>query len=372
MDAQGRRKDPPLRDVLQREVYRFDFFQAVRVLERMAREAAREQGNPEPASVGHGAAPRREAVRFRALASHHFPSSTVVRLNPPGEPSSDEGAAAWQMIVSFFGLTGPHGVLPHHYTSLIIDRVRSKDFTLRDFFDLFNHRSISLFYRAWEKYRFYIAYERAKSSTRPNEEDFFTQSLYSLLGLGTSGLRRRLTVDDEAQLFYGGQFAHRPRNAISCERMLADYFNVPVELQQFSGHWLYLSTDDQSRLPSDDFPEGVNNQLGVSLVVGERVWDVQGKFRLRLGPLDYRTFVQFSPVGRSLRSLCEMTRMYVDLDLDFDVQVVLQAKEVPWCQLGEGSNPAYLGWNTWVRAGEMPRDADDAVFALDGRPGKAA
>ena len=39
---------------------------------------------------------------------------------------------------------------------------------LRDFLDIFNHRLISLFYRAWEKYRFPIAYER-------RDEDTFSQ-----------------------------------------------------------------------------------------------------------------------------------------------------------------------------------------------------
>ena len=373
MGAEGRRKNPSVADVLRTEPYRFDFFQAVRVLERIARDVADGDAHHPQLPVGHGTAPSREVVRFRALPSHHFPAGAISRLNAPGGNSASAEAAAtvagpWEMVVTFMGLTGPQGVLPHHYTATIIDRLRSKDFALRDFFDLFNHRAISLFYRAWEKYRFFVAYERAKTSNRPSEEDFFTQSLFSLLGLGTAGLRHRLSVDDEALLYYGGHFAHRPRNAISLERMLADYFEVPVEIQQFFGQWLYLSEEDQSRLPCDEYPDGLNNQLGVSLVVGERVWDMQGKFRVRLGPVDYRTFLRYSPMGDGLRPVCEMTRMYVDMDLHFDIQVILLAEVVPWCQLGDDSNPAYLGWNTWVRGDAMPRDADDAVFSLEGRP----
>ena len=103
------------------------------------------------------------------------------------------------------GLTGPSGVLPEHYTRLLIERLRAKDYTLRDFLDLFNHRVISLFYRAWEKYRFQFVYEQVKLGAVGDEtEDFFTKCLYCLVGMGTGGLRGRQKIDDETFLYYGG------------------------------------------------------------------------------------------------------------------------------------------------------------------------
>ena len=91
------------------------------------------------------------------------------------------------MTVAFMGLTGPLGVLPRHYTDLLLERGRRKDWTLRDFLDIFNHRLISLFYRAWEKYRLPIVYEAA--AWRHQENDCGSQYLFDLMGLGTSGLR---------------------------------------------------------------------------------------------------------------------------------------------------------------------------------------
>lgn len=392
------RKRAPLSEQLRTEAYRFDFFQAVRLLERMAAEQTEQDASRQRRPVGLDHAPRREVVRFRAFPSHSFPAGSIGMIRAPDpRPADQPGSLPPEMIVAFMGLTGPGGVLPQHYTTLLIERVREKDFALRDFLDVFNHRIISLFYRAWEKYRFAISYERSEldegrgmrgqgrdltpgrsplvprasflSPGHPPKEDLFTRCLYCLLGLGTGGLRRRMGFDDEAFLYYAGYFAHRPRAAVSLELMLGDYFEMPVKLRQFQGQWLYLSRDDQSSLPCPRWPQGLNTRLGASVVIGERVWDVGGKFRVRLGPLGYRDFCRFVPSGDALGPLCQMVRCYVGPQFDFDVQPVLKAAEVPWCRLGgDQADPSRLGWNTWIRSGHLDHDVSDAVFSLEGLP----
>jgi type VI secretion system protein ImpH len=358
----------PLSEVLFQEGYRFDFFQAVRLLQRMAcEESAAERRWPQyPVGLDHS--PRQEVVRFRALPAHSFPPGSIRMIGRPDDRGRDETRTApAEMITSFLGLTGPNGALPQHYTTLLIERVRAKDFALRDFLDLFNHRLISLFYRAWEKYRFAIAYERHELEGAEGRDDLFTACLYCLVGLGTAGLRGRLQFDDEAFLFYAGYFAHFPRSALALEIMLGDYFELPVRLEQFQGQWLYLSRDDRSCLPSSQWPQGRHNQVGASVVLGERVWDVESKFRVRLGPLGYRAFCRFLPFGDALRPLGQMVRSYVGPQFDFDVQPVLKAAEVPWCRLGgDGADPSRLGWNTWLRSRPFERNVDDAVFSPEG------
>jgi len=217
-----------------REPFRFDFFQAVRLLDSRAR---RQDETRRQWPVGHDSSPVQEIVRFRAPPSLSFPAASVVNL----VSSDGEGAqpAPPEMTVPFLGLTGPSGVLPQHYTSLLIERchVKHKDYALKEYFDLFHHRLVSLFYRAWEKYHFQFAFERVQLE-KPGEDDDFTFALYSLVGLSTDGLRRRMAFDDEAVIFYGGYFAHFPRNAISLKCMLGDYWEVPVAVQQFRGQWL--------------------------------------------------------------------------------------------------------------------------------------
>jgi type VI secretion system protein ImpH len=272
------------------------------------------------------------------------------------------------MIVTFLGLTGPAGVLPGHYTELLLQRIRERDYSLRDFLDLFNHRLISLFYRAWEKYRWPIAYERSQLDDPLKAPDLATNGLYCLTGLGTAGLRGRLDADDEVFLYYSGHFAHFPRSALALESLVGDHQEMPVQVRQCQGQWLHVDPGDQAAMPSVREPEGRNNQLGVNLLVGERIWDVQSKFRLRIGPLTWREFRSLMPNGRSLRPLCQITRTYVGPGLDFDVQPLLKVEEVPRCRFtSDPEQGPYLGWNTWMPLPAVPSSSslDDAVFQIE-------
>jgi len=272
------------------------------------------------------------------------------------------------MTVSFLGLTGPVGALPQHYTQTIMDRLRLKDYALRDFLDLFNHRTISLFYRAWEKHRVPPLLERAKAE---QQEDSFTRALFCMVGLGRPALRNRLEVADETFLYYAGIFSHYPRNALSLERMLAEFLQLPVVVQQFQGEWLDLEPQEQTAFPGEASPEGLNCQLGITAIAGERVWSIESRFRLRLGPMNYREFCSFFPKGRRLTQLGQLVRTYAGPELDFDVQLILQRHEVPFCQLKAGkSEGPRLGWNTWACSQAPSTDAEQAVFVSDGRPSR--
>lgn len=366
MASPGGRKSPAVIDRLLSEPYGFDFFQAVRLLEWWARRQS-EQDRARPRTpVGYDGSPEREVARFRAHQSHSFPPGTISRaalLNEDSAPPLPE------LTVAFLGLTGPSGVLPYHYTTLVIDRIRERDFALRDFFDLFNHRAVSLFYRAWEKYRFPIGYERAKLAPARRSPDPFTQTLFCLTGWGIPQVRSRLDISDEAFLLYAGHFSHFPRSALGLESVAADYFDLPVEIRQFQGQWLYLADEEQSQLPTAGHPDGLNCALGRTAIVGERVWSIENSFRVRLGPLNYADFRRFVPDGDALQPLGQLVRSYVGVEYDFDVQLVLRKEEVPQCRLGgppqDGSR---LGWNTWLHGQPLRHNADDAVFQHDGCP----
>jgi type VI secretion system protein ImpH len=337
---------------LLREPQRFDFFQTVRLLGFVARQL-------DLPTVGDDVPAEKEVVRFRALPSLSFPASPVAAMR---SQTNDASRPAYDVSVSFFGLTGPNGVLPYHYTRLLLERSRQKDRSFEDFLNLFHQRLLAMFYRAWEKYRLPFAFERAELSPRNRQADTVTHLLYCLTGFGTTALRGRLEVADLAPVYYSGHFSHYPRSALALEGMLAEYFELPVTVLQLRGQWLYLDLEDQSELPGRLNVEGRYCGLGVSLIAGSRIWDIQSRFRVRLGPLTYEQFRRLLPPGDMLRPVVEMVRTYVGPEHDFDVQLVLLAKEAPWCQLGDA---AHLGWNTWIRCEEFQEDVADTVFLVE-------
>ncbi len=326
-----------LEEVLFAEPYRFDFFQAVRLLERIY--ATRKP-------VGHASEPGHEAVRFRTLTGLNFPASQVYALEREGD--DPDRPAPPQMTVAFMGLTGPSGVLPHPYTELLMERLRNKDRALVEFLDQFNHRLVSLFFRAWEKYRFPIGVERGL-------DDRFTEFLFDIVGLGTRGLRRRFSFADEGLLSYGGLIANQPHSASAMAGILSDYFGVPAAIEQFKGQWLKLDPESTSTLGR------ANHQLGVSTVVGTRVWDMQSKLRVRFGPLSLEQFTAFLPNGTAFKPATEITQFFAGLEFDFDIQLVLQKKQVPACNLSTKAKPA-LGWTTWLKT--KPFSTDDSQVVL--------
>jgi type VI secretion system protein ImpH len=180
MATSFRRSNPSLKQHLAQEPYCFDFFQAVRLLERSF---------PNRLGVGRDSNPKQEVTRFHNHISLNFPPSEINKIVFSPEDSSIEHPS--KMFVRFMGMAGINGVLPLPYTELLIERRRYKDQTLADFLDIFNHRMLSLFYRAWEKYRFPVIYEK-------NHDDYFTNYLFDTIGMGTKGLQKKLSFSDKS------------------------------------------------------------------------------------------------------------------------------------------------------------------------------
>ena len=357
MAPASRRPNAAVIEQLFHEPGRFEFMQAVRLLEQAARMRARAgTGASEAQPVGHDGNPASEAVRFRVFQSLTFPPAEIARMQESGETGEPP-----EMEVSFLGLTGPSAALPQPYTELLIRNLREKNRAMRDFFDIFNHRVIAFFYRAWAKYRLPVAYESGEG----RGDDPISSILFSLIGFGTPHLRRRLSVDDQSLVYYAGLFGRAPKSATALEAILSDYFERPIRIEQFRGHWLYLAKDETTLMPSPGHPDGRYCRLGVDAVVGERVWDVQSRFRIRIGPLSYAAFRKFVPDGDDLRRLSDLTRSFVGPAFTFDVELTLAKEEVPQLRLGaEGAQAPRLGWTTWLKDREFFHDPSDAVFVL--------
>jgi type VI secretion system protein ImpH len=336
MAAPKRQPDPALKDRLFEEYYRFSFFKAVQLLETMS---------PGTGEVGEALDPSQEPVRFSVPPGLSFPASEITALQPgteDGEPAS--------MAVTFMGLLGPSGVLPYRYNELALERQRQKDNTLPAFLDLFHHRIISLFYRAWRKHRFPETYQAGG-------RDKLTTYLLSLCGLGTGGLLERVGFMPEALAFYTGILSMPSPTAAGIESAVAYLSGVEANIEQFVERIIPLSPEDHTKLGE------ANSSLGMDALCGGYVWECGTKFRINLGPMDFKDYRKFLPGGTMMGPIFAFIRTMVGIEYEFEIKVILKKDEVQPCQLGGG---ARLGLTTWVLGPGVPLQEDASITLEEG------
>ncbi len=326
---------------LQEFPYSFDFYQALRLL-----ECAR----PDLPRIGFSQRLAEDAVRFGQEPSLAFPPSSISGFKPA---TADAPA---RLFVAFLGLLGANGPLPHHITEYARDRERNyADPTIARFFDIFNHRAVSLFYRAWASCNKSVNFERG-AATGAGGGDRFSVYTASLFGMGQETLLGRDEVPDIARLFYSSRLVCQTRHAEGLGDLLEDYFGIRCRIDQFVGQWMDLPPDCLCKLGRSRR----TGLLGQTVIVGSRMWECQQKFRIKLGSMPLRDYQRMLPGGASLKRLSAWVRSYIGLELAWDLQLILTKEEVPQICLGRAGK---LGWSTWLKTRPFVRDADDLVLS---------
>jgi type VI secretion system protein ImpH len=320
---------------LEREPYRFGFFQTLRRLEAENKDHPR---------LGESTRAAEDPIRLGQKPSMIFAPSTLTSYERGHEGKPD------RLDVLFFGLFGPNGPMPNHLTEYVHDRVRNaKDTTFKHFADLFHHRMLSLFYRAWANAQPTVGYDRPDS-------DRFAEYVGALIGIGMPSLRDRGTVRDETRLHFAGHLSSQTRNAEGLQSMLRGYFGVEVTVDEFIGQWVALPESARCRLGQSP----LTGTLGQTAIAGERIWDRGQRFRITMGPMGMDIFHELLPGGKRLRELMELVRSYVHDEFVWDVRLILNGDDVPPLQLGESGR---LGWTSWLPTEFLRDDVDD--FLLD-------
>lgn len=313
------------------EPWAFGFFQAMRLLEALYRDRPR---------LGRSARPAQDAVRLAQEPSVVFAPATLAAWE-----AAAEGRPA-RLLVHFFGLFGPDGPLPLHLTEYARDRRRNfRDPTFQRFADLFHHRALSLFWRAWADSRPTVSFDRP-------EQDRFATYVGSLIGFGTDSLRHRDAMPDLTKLHFAGRLANQTRHAEGLGAILSAFFSVPVRIECFIGTWLTMQQADCTSL--GELP--ATAMLGQTALLGGRVWSRQHKFRVVFGPLSLADYERLLPGGSSFHRLIPIVRNYAGDTLIWDVNLVLKATEVPRTRLGQAGR---LGWTTWIGQRRSGIDAAD-------------
>lgn len=314
--------------------YRYGFYHVLRLVEC--------QNNRRP-RLGATTRPADDPIRLGQNPSMSFAPSTLEKVE------SRNAYRPERLLVNFFGLFGPNGPLPLHLTEYALDRLNNEnDPTLSRFADIFHHRLLTLFYRAWANAQPTVSLDRPES-------DRYSEYMASFIGLGSSSFRNRDRLQDFTKLHYSGRLSNHIKNADGLRDIIADYFKVTAQIKEFIGQWLEIPEDSCWRL-GVSLDTGV---LGVNTTAGNRAWECQQKFRIVLGPLDYADCKRFLPGSEGLRQLVAIVRNYIGDELAWDVNLVVKRKQVPATKLGSTSQ---LGWTTWLNRGWHHEDAGDITI----------
>lgn len=291
-----------------------------------------ETGNTDRPRLGEADRPSEEPVRLGQLPSAAFEGAMLTSF-----ARHEEASRPPRLTIGFFGLWGPQGPLPGHLTDYARDRLKhAGDATLVGFADVFHHRMLLLFYRAWAKSHPTVAMDRPSS-------DRFAFYLGALMGLGLRSSRGRDGVNDFAKLHYAPWFALASRSADGLADVLADYFGLPISIDEFVGEWLDLPEDAKWYL-------GASRETGSlgQAVVGARTWSRAHKFRVVIGPLDGIELEQMLPTSESVGALASMVRQYSNDEWAWELCLLLASSLSTPMRLRGGSR---LGWTTRIGRG---------------------
>jgi type VI secretion system protein ImpH len=318
-------------EALNNAPYRFSFYQALRRFECEY---------PQQIRLGRTLHAKQDLIRLGQDPSMAFAPSTLASFHWDRQPAPP------RLGVSFFGLLGPNGPLPLHLTEMVYERLHNeKDTTLSAFLDIFHHRLLILFYRAWAES------QPTVSCDRP-DDDSFAHYLSSLFGIGSAHLRRRDAMPDAAKLHFAGRFTCQTRHAEGLEALLKAFFRLPVRIEEFVGAWFELPAASRCLLGSTR----AVCSLGVTALLGARVWQAQQRFRIVFGPLDIDDYRRMLPGGKSLQRLIAVMRNYLGDELEWELQLILRQQEIPKPRL---DGETQLGWTSWLSQQPLGRDGDD-------------
>ncbi len=296
--------------------------------------------------LGRAPLPKFESLRIGQTPSMGFAPATLASAQQRDNSSLHE------ISILSFGLFGPNGPLPVHMTEYARERIHHhQDDSLSAFADLFHHRLTLLFYRAWADAQPTVSLDRADNRR-------FEHYLASLIGMGQPGQLEKGELSPHARFTHAGHLSRHARDPEGLEKILRNFFKVPVNIISNVPQWMPLTVREQAQLGAGRrLP-----RLGVSAFLGVAVRDVQHKFCLEIGPLSADDYVRFLPGEKAVNELRDWIRQYLGIEYAWEVRVLIRSEEVPATVLSGGGK---LGYSTWLGHQPTPTPRGDLVFCVE-------
>jgi type VI secretion system protein ImpH len=301
---------------LQSEPWRFDYFTVLRHLERTFADRPR---------IGDSAARREDFVQLGQDPFMDFPASNLARV-----VLNDDKPL--KVFVKYLGLLGPQGALPLATTEEAYHYVLSQDDAFPRFLDVFNHRFIQLFFRAWADSRPIVQHDRPKA-------DRFIAYIGSAIGVGSKPYQDLDSVPDAAKLGFAGLMGAQAKCASRLAGAVCGLFNVKAEVEEFVGSRLVIEATEWTILG------GRYNRLGEDMLLGRTVFSVQDKIRVRIFTKNLAQYIRFLPTGDLCEPLADLVFFYNGEQLDWDVELAIPTGAVEPIRIGKFGQ---LGWTSWM------------------------
>lgn len=271
-----------------------------------------------------------DQLEFQANPGLGFPGHDIDRV----EFFVEHTQLRARLRVNVLGLCGAGSPLPAFYgEQAIADGVGGNP--TRDFLDLFHHRLHRLMLPIWRKYRY-------REFFQAGAKDAFSGQMFALIGLGSQHLRNVTQLDCKRLLPYLGLLSLRVHSAALIETVLRYYFkHNRVFIEQWVERTVVIAPSQRNQLGK------ANSGLGYNQVLGHRVTDRSGKFRVHVQELGWQQLHSFLPVGADYQALCALVRLTLRDPLEYDIRLVLARGEIRSLHMGE-HNLCRLGWTSWL------------------------
>lgn len=271
-----------------------------------------------------------KAILFRVNPNLSFPAGDIESITFHGE--SHETRA--EVILNLMGLHGSASPIPAYFTEFVAQHQDGQN-TLRDFFDIFNHRLVSILYEVWQKYRYYRRYER-------DSRDTLSGYFLGFIGMGQKDMRRSSHLHWVRLLAYAGLISFKKNAVGSMESVLQHYFSHrALAIIPCIPRSVEIPEDQLNRLGQ------ANSSLSINCLIGFSVPDQTSKFRIRIYSLNWERFNAFLPDGRIFSELKSLVRFTMPTRLIFDVELCLLPEDIPPMRIGKQSLNR-LGWSSWL------------------------
>jgi type VI secretion system protein ImpH len=301
------------------------------------------------AKVGFYYPLKKEAVFLQSKPSFDFSTTHILSIQAPLEK------LPCQLSVNFFGLMGPNGPMPFQDTFLALHRARFGDLVLKDYLDCFNHRLLSLFYRAWSKNRLYIGFENAiKHGPSKDTGANILKSFHGeMVFFPTNVLPKNFGC------FFSGILSQKPASALGLKQILACFLNLPVNIKKNVGKWIIISKEEKTKIATKK--QENYNSLADQAMLGGRFCSHATYFQVSIGPLTLGQFEKLLPGGDLINQVWQIICYYAPSHLKCQIQLILKASQVPMCAvkiMGGGQ----LGLNTWLQRKVCTLDKKDTLL----------